>query len=150
MDTAIIIMTVVLLLTFFSPFAVYYGVKLAKRRNYKAHRKIQNSIFIICVIGVLALEGLIRFAGGSGSLASESSYYTTTFFKIILYSHIIVAVLSYLIWAILIVLSNAKYQKSLPGGFSKFHKTTGYLLLIGLTYTAITAVAVYAMTLNLI
>lgn len=89
MDATIMIMTAVLLLTLFSPFGVYYGVNVAKKKDYKTHRRIQNIIFIVCVVGVLALEGLIRSEGGSGSLASASTFYNTNFFKIILFSHII-------------------------------------------------------------
>lgn len=66
MNVITIIMTAVLLLTLFAPFGVYYGVKIAKKKDYKSHRKIQNIIFIVCVVGVLALEGLIRSEGGSG------------------------------------------------------------------------------------
>ncbi|MDQ6470594.1 DUF420 domain-containing protein [Flavobacterium sp. LHD-80] len=150
MNATIVIMTAVLLLTLFSPFGVYYGVKIAKKRNYQTHRRIQNITFIICVIGVLALEGLIRSAGGSGSLASQGNYYNTSFFKITLFSHIIIAVLSYLLWTILIVISNIKFQKSLPGKFSTVHKRLGYVIFGGLIYTAVTALAVYLMTLNLI
>lgn len=150
MNVTISIMTIVLLLTLFSPFGVYYGVKLAKKKNYKTHRKIQNTIFIVCVIGILALEGLIRSKGGSGSLVATSHFYGTKFFKITLFSHIIVAMLSYLLWAILIVISNVKFEKSLPGKLSKFHKTTGHIIFGGLIYTAITALAIYMMALNLI
>ncbi len=150
MNVVVIIMTAVLLLTLFSPFGLYYGVKIAKKKDYKTHRKIQNAIFIVCVVGVLALEGLIRSEGGSGSLASLSKYYETKFFKITLYSHIIVAVLSYLLWTILIIISNIKFQKSLPGKLSKFHKISGYVVFGGLIYSVITALAIYVMTLNLI
>ncbi|WP_304420177.1 DUF420 domain-containing protein [Profundicola chukchiensis] len=150
MNLTITIMTAVMLLSLISPFGVYYAVQLAKRKDFKAHRKIQNIIFIICVVGVLALEGLIRAEGGSGSLASASEYYHTSFFKFTLISHIIVAVLSYLLWTILIIISNIKFQKSLPGKLSKFHKTAGLIVFGGLIYTAITALIVYLMTLNLI
>lgn len=150
MDVKITIMTAVMLLTLFAPFGVYYAVKMARKKEYKTHRKIQSIIFVICVIGVLALEGLIRSGGGSGSLASSSNYYGTSFFKTILFSHIIVAVLSYLLWTILIVISNVKFQKSLPGKLSKFHKRFGQIIFGGLIYTAITALAIYLMTLNLI
>lgn len=150
MNTTIIIMTAVLLLTLFSPFGVYYGATVAKAKNYRSHRKIQNLIFVVCVIGVLALEGLIRSGGGSGSLASESNYYGTGFFKITLISHIIVAVLTYLIWAILIIISNIKFRKSLPGKLSNIHKKLGYIIFAGLVYTAMTALIVYLMTLNLV
>lgn len=150
MDFTVTIMTGVLVITLFSPFGVYYGVKLAKKKNYKTHRKIQNIIFIICIVGVLALEGLINSGGGSGSLASKSVYYDTRFFKYTLFSHIIVAVLSYLLWTVLIIVSNLSFQKKLPGKLSGFHKKTGYIVFGGLVYTAVTALIVYLMSLNLV
>lgn len=146
-----IIMTSVLIITLFSPFGVYYGIQLAKKKkDYKAHRKIQNLIFLVCVVGVLALEGLINAAGGSGSLASKSHYYDTSFFKYTLFSHIIIAVLSYLLWLVLIIVSNFSFQKKLPGKLSKFHKKTGYVIFGGLIYTALSALLVYLMSLNLV
>lgn len=150
MSLSIMIMSVVLMLTFFSPFAVYYAISKARKQDFNTHRKIQNITFVLCVLGVFVLEGLIRYTGGSGSLAVNSSYFHTSFFKITLFSHIIVAILSYLIWLILIVISNLKFQRSLPGTFSKVHKRMGYVLFIGLIYTAITSVMVYCMTLNLV
>lgn len=150
MNLTITIMTVVLIITLFSPFGVYYGIKLARKKNYESHRKIQNIIFVICVVGVLTLEGLINSSGGSGSLASESIYYNTIFLKYTLFSHIIIAILSYFIWLVLIVVSNIAYHKNLPGKLSKFHKKTGIIIFGGLIYTAITALIVYLMSLNLI
>lgn len=143
-------MTAVLLLTLFSPFGLYYGVKLARKKDYKTHRKIQNIIYIICVLGVLSLEVLIRYSGGSGSLTSESNYSAHTFFTVILVSHIFVAVLTYILWTILIIQSNKKFQKTLPGKFSKNHKKIGLIILGGLIYTAITALIVYLMSLNIV
>lgn len=150
MNIPVIIMTTVLLITLFSPFGVFYGVRLAKNKKLKSHRKVQNIIFILCVVGVLALEGLIHSSGGSGSLASESIYYDTKFFKYTLFSHIIIAVVSYFIWTVLIIFSNLTYRKNLPGKFSNFHKKAGYLIFGGLIYTATTALIVYLMSLNLV
>lgn len=150
MNFTIFIMTAVMLLTLLSPFGVYYGMKLARKKDYKRHKRIQNLIFYICVIGVLALEVLIRYSGGSGSLASNSAYYGTSFFTVTLVSHILVAVLTYLLWTVVIILSNRKFRKSLPGKFSKTHKRLGYIVFIGLIYTAITALAVYLMSLNIV
>lgn len=145
-----IIMTGVMLLTFLSPFGVYYAVKLAKKNDYKGHRKIQNLVFYISLGGVLLLEGLIRYQGGSGSVASHSSHYEHSYFKTILFAHIIGAVLTYLLWIFLIVISNIKFQKKLPGRFSGTHKKLGYIVFIGLIYTGVTALAVYLMTLDMV
>lgn len=150
MNATILIMTSVLVLTLFAPFGVYYGVKLARKKDFNAHRKIQTITFILFGLGVLALEILIRYSGGSGSLASNSNYYGTLFFTITLVSHIIVAVLTYLVWTILIIASSRKYQKTLPGKFSKIHKKIGLIIFGGLIYTALTALVIYLMTLNFV
>lgn len=146
----IIIMTGVMLLTFLAPFAVYYAVTLAKKKEYKKHRKIQNLVFYISVGGVLLLEGLIRYEGGSGSLASQSSYAEHDFYNNFLNAHIIGAVLTYLLWIFLIIISNIKFQKKLPGKFSSIHKTLGYIVFVGLIYTGATALVIYVMTLDLV
>ena len=139
-----------MLLTLLSPFGVYYAVTLAKKKDYKRHKKIQNITFYISVLGVLALEILIRYSGGSGSLASNSAYYGTSFYTITLVSHIFVAVLTYLLWTILLILSNRKFRSSLPGKFSKIHKRVGIIVFVGLIYSATSALAVYMMTLNIV
>ena len=145
MTTAILI--IVLLLNLIAPFAVYYAIKQAKKKDYTAHKKIQNVVYIVCVLGVLALEGLIRFSGGSGSLTENSSYSGTPFFKILLIAHIIGAVLTYFLWTVLIIFSNRKFRKELPGKFSLIHKKLGHILFFGLIYTAVTALIVYVMLL---
>jgi len=150
MTFTIIIMTTVMVLTLFAPFGVYYGVKLARKKDFTAHRKLQTITFILCGLGVLALEVLIRYSGGSGSLASNSTYYGTPFFTITLISHIIAAVLTYIMWLIFIIVSARKHQKSLPGKFSKMHKRGGMIIFGGLIYTAVTALVIYLMTLNLV
>jgi len=150
MNATIFIMTAVMLLTLFSPFGVYYGVKIARKNDYEKHRKIQNVIFYLCVIGVLILEVLIRYSGGSGSLVSNSHHYSTSFFRITLISHILVAILTYLLWTGLIIISNRKFRKMLPGTLSSIHKRLGLVVFGGLIYTAISALLVYLMTLNII
>lgn len=150
MNITLIIMTTVLLLTVISPFALYYAQELAKKKDYSKHRKLQNIIYTTCVIGVLSLEVLIRLSGGSGSIASTSKYFGTTFFNLILISHILVAIASYMLWTFLIITSNRKFKKELPGNFSKKHKQIGITIFYGLVYTAITAVLVYMMSLNLV
>lgn len=150
MNLSVFVMTAVLFITLASPFGVFYGVKLARQKSYDRHRKIQNLIFLVCVLGVIALEALIKSSGGSGSIAKESVYYSTKFFRYTLFSHIVVAILSYLLWAFLILISNLKFKKSLPGSLSGFHRKMGYILFGGLVYTAITALIVYLMSLNLV
>lgn len=134
----------ILTLSILAPFISLYAVSFIKKKDYPTHIKIQKRLFWTCVIAVLILEIQIRVAGGSGSLVSNSAYTGTPFFKSVLTAHIIGAVLTYIIWGITIFTSNKKYKKrkTLPGSFSVTHKRLGFITIIGLFYTAITALIV--------
>lgn len=139
--------TLILALTVATPFIVLYAVSLAKKQDFKRHIKIQKTIFWACIIAVIVFEIQVRFSGGSGSIASQGTYYHTAFFKTTLISHIIGAVLTYIIWAITVFSSNTRHKKKqLPGAFTINHKRLGIISIIGLIFTAITAVMVYLMT----
>lgn len=137
-----------LTLSILAPFILLYAVSLIKKKKYKTHIKIQKWLFWTCITAVVVFELQIRLSGGSGSLVADSEYAGTTFFKSILIAHIIGAVLTYIVWGITVYISNRKWKKGqiLPGGFSATHKRLGYITVIGLFYTAITAliVATYA------
>lgn len=122
-----------------APFIALAAVFLARRREFTRHRFVQNLLFGICVTGVIALEITIRFSGGSGSLIRQSPYFESPWFKYLLVFHIIGAVLTYIIWGYLIFASNMKFKRTLPGRFSKLHKTFGIGVIAGLAYTGITA-----------
>ncbi|MBA6154691.1 DUF420 domain-containing protein [Gelidibacter maritimus] len=145
MTTTFIITLGILILSLLAPFISLYAVSFIKKKDYRTHIKIQKRLFWTCVIAVLILEIQIRVAGGSGSLVANSAYTHTSFFKTVLVAHIIGAVLTYIIWGITIFASNKKYKKreTLPGSFSIAHKRLGYVSIIGLFYTAITALIVY-------
>lgn len=134
----------ILILSLLAPFIALYAVSFIKKKDYPTHIKIQKRLFWTCVIAVLILEIQIRVAGGSGSLVSNSAYTGTPFFKSLLTAHIIGAVLTYIIWGITIFTSNKKWKKrkTLPGSFSITHKRLGIITIIGLFYTAITALMV--------
>lgn len=147
MNATLIINIGVLTLTLVSPFISLYAISFIKKGDFKTHITIQKRLFYACIIALLTLEGLIRYSGGSGSLVAQSAYVDTSFFKILLPSHISGAVLTYIIWAVLIFLSSKKHtHKNLPGTFSKTHKTMGKMVIVGLFYTAITALLVFIFT----
>ncbi len=142
-----IITTSVLIITLAAPLFALRAVSFAKNKNYIKHIQIQKNTFWACIAAVLVLEVLIRFGGGSGSLVKDSNYLHTNFFKYTLVFHIIGAVLTYITWGITLFLANKKHKKrqTLPGKFSNAHKVFGYITIIGLFYTAITALMVYLM-----
>lgn|SRR5690554_484660 len=140
--------TAILLVTLASPLIAIYAVSYIAKGEIKKHLKLQKILFWTCMTAVVILEMQIRASGGSGSLTKNSSYYGTQLFKVILFAHIIGAVLTYIIWAITIFLSSRRYKQKqrLPGKFSNIHRKLGYVTIVGLFYTAITALIVYVMT----
>ncbi len=146
MNYSLIVIYGMLILSIFAPFIALYGVKLAKEKKLKQHIKLQKYLFYACVTGVLLLELTIRISGGSGSLVKESAYLATTLFQNTLWAHIIGAVLTYFIWGFTLFKSkNQHKKKQLPGKFSLSHRQLGYVVIIGLLYTGITALMVCTM-----
>lgn len=103
-----------LILSIIAPFVSLYAVSLIKKKGYKKHIQIQKTLFWICLIAVIILEVQIRISGGSGSLIVDGKYVGTDLFKYTLTAHIIGAVLTYIIWAITIFVSNTKWKKKEP------------------------------------
>lgn len=144
MDLNSFVITTMLSIAILAPIAAMYAASLIRKGKYKKHIRIQKTIFWICIVAVLLFEVYIRISGGSGSLIKESIYTDTNFFKLILRLHIGGAILTYLLWIAMVIISSRKYKmaKKLPGSFSKAHKSLGYLVIFGLFYTAITALIV--------
>lgn len=133
------------ILAILAPIIILYAVSLAKQKKYKLHKRVQNSLFAICLSGVLILEIQIRLSGGSGSLVKDSPYIHTSFFKWILTAHIIGAIITYLFWTTSIIVSNLNYKKKLPGSFTKNHKKLGYFIFFGLVFNAVSSLIVVTM-----
>lgn len=144
MDLNSFVISIMLTVAILAPIAAMCAVSLIRKGKYRKHIRIQKTIFWICMVAVLLFEIYIRISGGSGSLIKESIYTDTKFFRLILNAHIAGAVFTYLLWIVMIIISNRKYKmaKKLPGKFSKTHKALGYLTIFGLFYTAISALIV--------
>ena len=148
MSLTFIFIFCLLVVAMLAPFISLYAVSLIKKKEYQRHIQIQKRLFWVCVVGVVIFEVQLRMAGGSGSLTIHSKYVETNFFQYILIAHIIGAVLTYLVWAFTIFWSDNKFKKkhTLPGISSQTHRKLAYTSIIGLFYTAITALIVFTLT----
>jgi uncharacterized membrane protein YozB (DUF420 family) len=140
--------TAIFALTLISPFVALYAVSFIKKGMIQKHQKIQKILFWTCLIALLLLETQIRLSGGSGSLMKNSPYYGTSLLKITLIVHIVGAVLTYIIWAITLFVTNRKFKNptEFHAKFSKNHRILGKITVIGLFYTALSSIPVYLMT----
>lgn len=129
--------------TLIAPPLSWTAIRLARRASYNAHRILQLSLLSLCIIGVLVLETHIRIVGGSGVLIRQARLQNPALARGILYVHIAVAMVTYSIWCYLAAASWRRYRSALPGTFSRRHRQLGWLVFVGLCFTAVSASIVY-------
>jgi putative membrane protein len=131
--------------TLLAPMVVLGSLRLARNGRHDAHRRIQIGLLVVCVLAVLTLELCIRLAGGSGAFLSQSSYAPPRLARALLAVHIAGAVATYAMWGWLAFASQRRFRESLPGSFSRRHRRAGKLVFAGLSFTAISAAAMYSL-----
>lgn len=133
------------IVTLLAPLAALLSFRLAHRRRFAQHRRLQLLILAVCFLSVLALETKIRLAGGSGALLKSCPPQSLGMARRLLGVHISAAVLTYAAWAWLARVSTARFRESLPGSFSRRHRLSGWLIFAGLCFTAISATGMYVL-----
>jgi hypothetical protein len=133
-----------LLVTLLAPFLTLLSISLVRRRRYHLHRAIQSGLIVACIAAVLGLELTIRFAGGSGAFVAQADERWRSLAALLLTPHIIVAILTYVLWTWLAIRSRRGFRDDLPGRFSRLHRPLGWCVFSGLTFVAVTAVGIYA------
>ncbi|HEX6738016.1 MAG TPA: DUF420 domain-containing protein [Vicinamibacteria bacterium] len=126
-----------------APAAMAWSFRLARRRRFARHRRVQLGLLALCLLAVAGLEVHIRLAGGSGSLVGGSAFAGTALFRGVFAAHVGGAVLTYLAWGLLAWASNRRFGRALPGPFSATHRRLGLAVFAGMCFTALSASAIY-------
>ena len=127
------------------PFLIFGAIGLAKKRNYQAHESMQKLLFIVTVIVVAFFEYGVRVAGGYKHLMEGSSVGHNYFIYVLIF-HIIIAVVTLVLWVMTLVFAKRyKKQHTLPGLYSGTHKVAGQRTFIGIILTMLTGGWVYAL-----
>jgi len=127
------------------PFLIFGAIGLAKNRKYRAHESVQKLLFVVTVIVVAFFEFGVRVAGGYKNLMEGSSVEHNYFIYVLIF-HIIISVLTLILW--MRTLYNARRSKgqgTLPGIHSTSHKKEGQRTFIGIILTMLTGGWVYAL-----
>ena len=136
-----IVSVIVLLL----PFLIFGAISLAKKKNYSAHESVQKLLFVVSVIVVGFFELGVRMEGGYKSLMEGSSV-SHDYLLYVLIFHIIISVITLILWIKTLYLAKRyKKESTLPGSYAQAHKKDGLRTFIGIILTMLTGAWVYAL-----
>jgi uncharacterized membrane protein YozB (DUF420 family) len=125
------------------PLALYLSSLLARRGARRLHRNLQCALLVLLTVILILFEANIRMRGGSDALFVSSSFAATPLLRFVLLSHLAIAISTYLAWLALTVVSWRRFESSLPGGFSGFHRRAGIAVILGNLATAMTGILLY-------
>ena len=123
------------------PFLMASAIYMAIKKRYKIHYKMQLSIYVLTLIIVTIFEIGVRISGGFSAFMEQSNAnysYMLTFLVI----HVLVAILSVVLYSILIYSSSQQYIfKKEPLALN--HKKMGQVVFFGMTLTSIMGILIY-------
>lgn len=115
-----------------------------RARKYQNHRNIQLTLGITLAIAVTLFEVDLRLSGGIFELTKNSSVAGTALLNFWIYGHMLVSILTSLIWVILIPLSLYRFDNpAKPNSFSAAHKFLGRTGMITMILTGLSAIPLY-------
>jgi putative membrane protein len=127
------------------PFLLFFAIRFAMKKNYKAHMISQISVFALTMVMVVIFEIGVRFIGGFSEFLKLSSV-SENFFLIYLALHVIIALISVVSWILMLIMGYSNYK---DGGFESSyfqkHKIRAKFLFLGLTLTAYSGSGIYYM-----
>ena len=136
-------MDFVTLIVAFLPLLIFVAISLAKRESYKAHAITQSIIFVISIVVFSYFEYGVRLGGGFDSFM-EGSKVSHNYALWVLIAHIIISVITLVIWFMTLLSARKDTHKQiLPGSNSQAHKKAGLQTFVGISLTAFTGVWVY-------
>ncbi len=125
------------------PVLIYSWMKVCAGA-YQMHKRIQVSLGATLAVAVILFEIDIRLAGGTFAIIAESPYADSWWLEAIFYVHLIIAVMTSLIWAGLIYFSLKRFPSPPhPDVFSATHKRWGTIGMVTMILTGLTAYPLY-------
>ena len=128
-------MDLVTLIVALLPFLVAVAISFARNRRYKTHAYLQILIFAFSVILLLYFEYGVRVIGGFDTFMKDSGVsYNYAF--IVLVSHIIISVITVIIWGTSIFRARKLLELNR-------HRQMGFITYTGIVLTSLSGIWVY-------
>jgi len=125
------------------PFFVLLGVYFAKKHKYKLHFISQGFTLIITTLVLLYFEVMIRLDGGFFEFAKQSSMSHEFLVKYLIF-HVIIALITAVLWIMLFLKSMILYQSGKIEEIKKSnHKKMGMITFAFLVLSCVTGIFLY-------
>ncbi len=128
-------MDIVSVIVAFLPFLMLGIIFLAKIKKYKLHALLQGILFVVSVLVLTFFEIGVRFVGGFKNFMDGSGVGHDYAFIVLIF-HIMVSVISLIIWTTTLLMAKKQLQLGK-------HKRAGWLTFIGVSMTMLTGMWVY-------
>jgi putative membrane protein len=124
--------------------ALMFSWKQARSGDYGGHKKTQLTLGISLAVVVTLFEADLSISGGIFELTKASAYAGTATLDGWIVGHTIVAILTSIIWLVLIVWSLVRFEKPPePNSFSKTHRILGRSAMVLMILTGLSAFPLY-------
>jgi len=121
------------------PFLMGSAIYMAIKKRYKLHKRMQTAIYIATLLIVALFEVGVRFSGGFDFFMKHSSA-DYTYMIIFLIVHIIIAIVSVVLYSVLIY--NALKESNIGVEYLS-HKKLGIIVYAGMSVTSIMGALIY-------
>ncbi|MCD6172522.1 MAG: DUF420 domain-containing protein [Sulfurimonas sp.] len=125
-------MDFVSLIVAFLPFLMFGAIKLARAKKYKYHALAQVTLYVVSIIIFTYFEIGVRVGGGFNTFMDGSSV-SGNYALYVLILHIIIAVVTLVLWTITITRNKKNYK----------HVMYGVFTFLGITATSFSGIWVY-------
>ena len=123
------------------PFLMASAIYMAIKKRYKLHYKMQLSIYVLTLTVVAIFEIGVRISGGFSAFMEQSNA-NYSYMLIFLVIHVLIAILSVVLYSILIYSSSQQYIfKKEPLALN--HKKMGQVVFFGMSITSIMGILIY-------
>ncbi|WNC72152.1 hypothetical protein RGQ13_18830 [Thalassotalea psychrophila] len=120
--------------------------RTARSGNHLGHAKMQISLSVILAVAVVIFELDLKLSGGMAVLTKDSTYFGTNTLNYWMWGHTLIAIITTLLWAVLVILSIKKFKlppNTKTNPFRKFHRPLGYCGMISMFATGLTSFPLY-------
>ncbi len=123
------------------PFLMGVAIVMAVQRRYKLHYIMQLWIYIVSIVFVVIFEIGIRMSGGFNAFieGSITDYDGMTTFLIV---HIVIAIISVILWSKLIYSATKEYKRRDNKPITS-NKKLGKIIYAGMSITSAMGVSIY-------